>query len=142
MVRKPHTSDNLSESEELMKQSDAIAHFRQLCCLGINSQTAMPNSRQALHGLVGSVNSSFYWADETQADGGDAASTAVVKQKEVCLGLAEGASYRAMADRLNVRPSTVIDHGRKIYDKLDGCNHQAVRPRLLRGRQAKGCDTL
>lgn len=45
-----------------MKHAAEIAHFRQLCCLGIDSQTAMPSLLKALHGLIGSNSNSFYWA--------------------------------------------------------------------------------
>ncbi len=45
-----------------MKHSAEVAHFRQLCCLGIDSQTAMPSLLKALHGLIGSNSNSFYWA--------------------------------------------------------------------------------
>ncbi|MEO5862784.1 MAG: helix-turn-helix transcriptional regulator [Burkholderiales bacterium] len=45
-----------------MKHSAEVAHFRQLCCLGIDSQTAMPNLLKALHRLIGSNSNSFYWA--------------------------------------------------------------------------------
>ena len=45
-----------------MKHSAEIAHFRQLCCLGVDSQTAMPSLLKTLHGLIGSNSNSFYWA--------------------------------------------------------------------------------
>ncbi len=45
-----------------MKHSAEIAHFRQLCCLGIDSQTAMPSLLKYLHRLIGSNSNSFYWA--------------------------------------------------------------------------------
>ena len=47
-----------------MKHAADIAHFRQLCCLGIASQTVMPSLLKSLHGLVGSTSNSFYWAAE------------------------------------------------------------------------------
>ena len=47
-----------------MKHAAEIAHFRQLCCLGIASQTVMPSLLKSLHGLVGSTSNSFYWAAE------------------------------------------------------------------------------
>jgi DNA-binding CsgD family transcriptional regulator len=53
------------------------------------------------------------------------------KQKEVCLLLAEGASYRAVAERLSVRPNTVIDHVRKIYSKFDVRSHHELLSKLL-----------
>lgn len=45
-----------------MKHAEEIAHFRQLCCLGVESQTAMPGLLKSLHGLIGSSANSFYWA--------------------------------------------------------------------------------
>ena len=59
-----------------------------------------------------------------------------IKQKEVCLLLAEDLSYRAIADRLNIKPNTVIDHVRKIYDKMDVRSHEELRKKLL--HQARG----
>lgn len=53
------------------------------------------------------------------------------KQKEVCLLLTEGASYRAVAERLSVRPSTVIDHVRKIYSKFDVRSHHELLRKLI-----------
>lgn len=52
------------------------------------------------------------------------------KQKEVCLLLAEGLSYQNLAQRLNVRPNTVVDHVRKIYDKLDVRSHHELLSKL------------
>jgi DNA-binding CsgD family transcriptional regulator len=52
------------------------------------------------------------------------------KQKEVCLLLTEGASYRAVAERLSVRPNTVIDHVRKIYNKVDVRSHHELLSKL------------
>jgi DNA-binding CsgD family transcriptional regulator len=54
------------------------------------------------------------------------------KQKEVCLLLTEGASYRAVAERLSVRQSTVIDHVRKIYGKFDVRSHHELLRKLIR----------
>jgi DNA-binding CsgD family transcriptional regulator len=53
------------------------------------------------------------------------------KQKEVCLLLSEGTSYQGIATRLGVRPNTIIDHVRKIYDKLDVRSHQELLGRLV-----------
>jgi DNA-binding CsgD family transcriptional regulator len=53
------------------------------------------------------------------------------KQKEVCLLLTEGASYRAVAERLSVRPSTVIDHVRKIYSKFDVRSQDELLRKLI-----------
>ena len=54
-----------------------------------------------------------------------------IKQKQVCLLLAEDLSYRAIADRLHIKPNTVIDHVRKIYDKMDVRSHEELRKKLL-----------
>jgi DNA-binding CsgD family transcriptional regulator len=53
------------------------------------------------------------------------------KQQQVCLLLAEGANYRAIAERLGVRPSTVIDHVRKIYDKFDVRSQHELLSKLM-----------
>ena len=45
-----------------MKHAAAIAHFRQLCCLILDSQTLMPTVLQTLHDLVGSDSNGFYWS--------------------------------------------------------------------------------
>lgn len=58
------------------------------------------------------------------------------KQKEVCLLLTEGASYQTLAERLGVRPNTVIDHVRKIYDKLDVRSHRELLSKLAQGSSA------
>ena len=52
------------------------------------------------------------------------------KQKEVCLLLTEGPSYQHLAERLGVRPNTIIDHVRKIYDKLDVRSHHELLSKL------------
>jgi DNA-binding CsgD family transcriptional regulator len=57
------------------------------------------------------------------------------KQKEVCLLLTEGSNYQNLAERLNVRPNTVVDHVRKIYDKLDVRSHHELLSKLLQGAQ-------
>ncbi len=57
------------------------------------------------------------------------------KQKEVCLLLTEGSSYQNLAERLGVRPNTIIDHVRKIYDKLDVCSHHELLSKLAQGTQ-------
>lgn len=59
------------------------------------------------------------------------------KQKEVCLLLTEGLSYTSIADRLAVRPNTVVDHVRKIYDKLDVRSHHELLRGLVQGSQAR-----
>ena len=59
-----------------------------------------------------------------------------VKQKEVCLLLTDGSSYQNVAARLGVRPSTIIDHVRKIYDKLDVRNHHELLSKLAQGARS------
>jgi DNA-binding CsgD family transcriptional regulator len=54
------------------------------------------------------------------------------KQKEVCLWLADGASHKVIAQRLHVSQSTVDDHVRKIYDKLDAHSHEELMHKLMR----------
>ncbi|MEO8922053.1 MAG: helix-turn-helix transcriptional regulator [Caldimonas sp.] len=46
-----------------MKKS-ALAHFRQLCCLGLGGPAVMPSLLAALHEIVPSETNSFFWADE------------------------------------------------------------------------------
>jgi DNA-binding CsgD family transcriptional regulator len=53
------------------------------------------------------------------------------KQKEVCLKLAEGASYKMISEHLHISHSTVVDHVRKIYDKLDAHSHQELVRKLM-----------
>lgn len=52
------------------------------------------------------------------------------KQKEVCLLLTEGSSYQHLAERLSVSANTVVDHVRKIYDKLDVRSHHELLSKL------------
>jgi DNA-binding CsgD family transcriptional regulator len=47
-----------------MKHAAAIAHFRQLCCLSLDSQTLMPTVLQTLHELIGSDSNGFYWSTQ------------------------------------------------------------------------------
>jgi hypothetical protein len=47
-----------------MKHAAEVAHFRQLCCLGIDAHTAMPSLLKGMHGLIGSNSNAFYWADD------------------------------------------------------------------------------
>lgn len=44
----------------------AEAYIRQLCCLGISSETLMPTLLGELHALIPSHGNAFYWADENQ----------------------------------------------------------------------------
>lgn len=46
-----------------MKRVSAIAHFRQLCCLGLSSEAVVPSLLSALHGIVSSEVNGFHWAD-------------------------------------------------------------------------------
>jgi DNA-binding CsgD family transcriptional regulator len=54
------------------------------------------------------------------------------KQQQVCLLLAEGVHYAAIAKRIGVRPSTVIDHVRKIYEKFDVRSQHELLRKLMR----------
>jgi DNA-binding CsgD family transcriptional regulator len=60
------------------------------------------------------------------------------KQKEVCLLLTAGASYRAVAERLSVRRSTVIDPVRKIYSKFDVRSHHELLRKLIEADSGDG----
>lgn len=51
----------MPECEAPIKHAAEIAHFRQLCCLGIDAHTAMPSLLKGLHGLIGSNSNAFYW---------------------------------------------------------------------------------
>ena len=55
------------------------------------------------------------------------------RQKEVCLLLSEGSGYQSLAERLGVTPNTIVDHVRKIYDKLDVRNHHELFSKLAQG---------
>ena len=48
-----------------MKRTSAIAHFRQLCCLGLGAQAVMPSLLSAMHELIPSETNGFFWADES-----------------------------------------------------------------------------
>ena len=47
-----------------MKRTSAIAHFRRLCCLGLQPQAVMPSLLSAAHELLPSETNGFFWADE------------------------------------------------------------------------------
>lgn len=51
-------------------------------------------------------------------------------QREVCLLLAQNHSQESITQRLNIRPTTVKDHVRKLYDKLDIHGRDELLPRL------------
>lgn len=54
------------------------------------------------------------------------------KQTEICLLLTKGLSYEATAAELGIKPTTVIDHVRKIYDKVGvGSRSELVTTLLL-----------
>lgn len=60
-------------------------------------------------------------------------------QREVCLLLHAGFSQNAMAEHLGVSPSTVTDHVRKIYARLDV--HSAIElVNLMNNRKLNGGD--
>ncbi len=52
------------------------------------------------------------------------------RQRELCLQLATGASYNKIAGCMRLRPSTVIDHVRKIHDRLDVHDRESLLRRL------------
>jgi DNA-binding CsgD family transcriptional regulator len=54
-----------------------------------------------------------------------------ITQKKVCSLLMSGLSQREIAARLGVAPSTVVDHVRKIYRRLDVHSLEQLRARLL-----------
>jgi DNA-binding CsgD family transcriptional regulator len=47
-----------------MKNTKAISHIRQLCCLGVESHAVMPALVEALHDLIPSSNNLFIWTDD------------------------------------------------------------------------------
>ncbi|WP_213959098.1 helix-turn-helix transcriptional regulator [Variovorax sp. dw_954] len=47
-----------------MTRMSAIAHFRRLCCLGLQPQAVMPSLLSAAHELLPSETNGFFWADE------------------------------------------------------------------------------
>jgi DNA-binding CsgD family transcriptional regulator len=55
------------------------------------------------------------------------------RQREVCMHIAAGRSYSDMCRIMGVRTSTVIDHVRKLYTKLDVRDHQELLRALLSG---------
>ncbi|MEX3980539.1 helix-turn-helix transcriptional regulator [Paraburkholderia sp. EG287A] len=56
------------------------------------------------------------------------------RQREICAHLLLGRSHREIGRLLNVRESTVVDHVRKMYYKLDVHNHDELT-HVLRGRR-------
>lgn len=55
------------------------------------------------------------------------------KQTEIALLLIKGLSYDAVATRLSVRSTTVVDHVRKIYEKVGVANRSELVTALLLG---------
>lgn len=53
------------------------------------------------------------------------------RQAELCVHLFRGSPYRAIASRMSIGQSTVVDHVRKTYIKLDVQSHDALIERLL-----------
>ena len=47
-----------------MKYATAIAHIRQLCCLGLGGEVVMPKVLGALHDLVPADSNGFFWVDD------------------------------------------------------------------------------
>jgi DNA-binding CsgD family transcriptional regulator len=56
------------------------------------------------------------------------------RQREIGIHLLLGRSHREIAQLLNVGESTVIDHVRKMYDRLDVHNHDELT-HVLKGRR-------
>jgi DNA-binding CsgD family transcriptional regulator len=48
-----------------MKNTRALSHIRQLCCLGVDSHAVIPAITSALHELIPSAHNLFIWTDET-----------------------------------------------------------------------------
>ena len=48
-----------------MKRMSAMAHFRRLCCLGLDPQAVMPSLLATAHELLPLETNGFFWADET-----------------------------------------------------------------------------
>jgi DNA-binding CsgD family transcriptional regulator len=46
-----------------MKRMSAIAHFRQLCCMGLGAEAVMPSLLSAMHELIPSETNGFFWSD-------------------------------------------------------------------------------
>jgi DNA-binding CsgD family transcriptional regulator len=47
-----------------IKNTRALSHIRQLCCLGVESHSVIPAVMQALHELIPSSHNLFIWTDE------------------------------------------------------------------------------
>ena len=59
--------------------------------------------------------------------------TLTEKQTEIALLLVTGLSYDAVATRLGIRSTTVVDHVRKIYEKVGVANRSELVTMLLLG---------
>lgn len=57
------------------------------------------------------------------------------KQTEICLLLIEGLSYNAIAKKLHISSTTVVDHMRKVYQKIDVSSRSELVAMLLLGEQ-------
>lgn len=53
------------------------------------------------------------------------------RQAQLCLLMTSGLSYAAIAKRMGIAESTVIDHSRHIYNKLDVHNRMELMSKLL-----------
>lgn len=60
-----------------------------------------------------------------------------VTQKRVCALLLQGLSQPEIAERLSVAPSTVIDHLRKVYQKLGAHSAEELRERIGQASAAR-----
>lgn len=46
-----------------MKRAAALAHIRQICCLGMGGQAVMPALLKALRGIIACDSAGFFWVD-------------------------------------------------------------------------------
>ena len=61
-----------------------------------------------------------------------------VKQTEICLLLIKGLSYGAVAKQLSISSTTVVDHMRKVYEKVGVGSRSELVAMLLLGEQGGG----
>jgi DNA-binding CsgD family transcriptional regulator len=54
------------------------------------------------------------------------------RQKQLCLGIVEGHSFADIATQFGVRPNTVSDYARVVYEKLDVQSREELKALLLR----------
>lgn len=61
------------------------------------------------------------------------------KQTEICLLLIEGLSYGEIAKKLHISSTTVVDHIRKVYEKVDVSSRSELVAMLLLREQGHDC---